>query len=276
MNKRTFGSTRVEVPIIGQGTWDFRDKEGAARALRLGLDLGMNHIDTAELYRGSEEVVADAIQGRRGDVFLVSKVLPSHASYAGTKQACEQSLDRLRTDHVDVFLLHWWSHQYPIEDTMRAMGELVDEGKTRFVGVSNLGVEQLEQAQAALGKRRIVCNQVYYDLRHRHLERDLLPHCQRNDVALVGYSPFGSGDGTKLPKAEALRSVAQRHHVTIHQVVLNFLARRRGVFLIPKAEREDHVRQNSAALDFELSPTDVEELEDAYPVPERVEELPTI
>jgi diketogulonate reductase-like aldo/keto reductase len=281
MQRRTFGPTGVAVPVIGQGTWQLRDAAAAERSLRLGLDLGVNHIDTAELYRGSEEIVGRAIQGRRDDVFLVSKVLPRNASYRGTIEACAKSLRRLETDHLDVYLLHWVDGSHPAEDTFRAMGELADEGKVRWVGVSNHTVEEMEQAQAALGpKHRLVCNQVYYDLAHRHVETMLLPYCRQKGVAIVGYSPFGSGRGT-LPEASSkpgrvLEDVASRHGVTPHQVVLAFLAREPEVFLIPKAEKEAHVRDNAAAGALKLSRDDVAALDAAFPVPDRARELPVI
>lgn len=270
MKTRSFGPTRQDVPVIGQGTWQLRDQERAAAALRLGVELGMTHIDTAELYRGSEQVIADAVADRRDDLFLVSKVLPHHASYQGTLDACRQSLERLGTDHVDVYLLHWWSEAYPLEDTMRAMAELVDDGQTRYIGVSNFSVAQMKEAQKALGDDHpLVCNQVLYHLTARGIENDVLPYCQENDIAVVGYSPFGSGSfpTSDSPGGRALEEIADAHDATTHQIALNFLAREDGVFLIPKAEAEDHVRQNAAALDFELTDEDVEQIKKAFPLP---------
>ncbi len=281
MQRRPFGPTGVQVPVIGQGTWQLRDKKAAEGALRLGLELGLTHIDTAELYRGSEEVIAPVLAGRRGDVFLVSKVLPRNATYRGTLQACRQSLDRLGTDHVDAYLLHWWENATPVAECMRAMGELADQGQTRFVGVSNFTPEQIEAAQATLGrKHRLVCDQVFYDLNHRHLEHLLIPYCRKKGIAVVGYSPFGSGAG-RLPGPEtrqgaALQRVAGRHGATPHQVVLNFLVRDPNVFLIPKAEHVEHVRANAGALDFTLTEEDASEIDAAYPVPAQGTELPII
>lgn len=270
MKTRSFGLTRQEVPVIGQGTWQLRDPEGAAAALRLGVESGMTHIDTAELYRGSEEVIADAVGDVRDDLFLVSKVLPHHASYRGTLDACRQSLERLGTDHLDVYLLHWWSEAHPLERTMRAMAELADDGIIRYIGVSNFSVAQMREAQDALGDdHRLACNQVLYHLTARGIENDVLPYCQENDIALVGYSPFGSGGfpTSDSPAGRALEEIAEAHDATSHQVALNFLAREDGVFLIPKAETEDHVRQNAAALDFELTDEDVARIEKAFPLP---------
>jgi diketogulonate reductase-like aldo/keto reductase len=272
VERRAFGSTGRDVPVIGQGTWQLRDARAAEHALRAGLALGMAHIDTAELYRGSEEVIRAALRGvPRSEVFLVSKVLPRNASYRGTLRACEQSLQRLGTDHLDVYLLHWWG-SYPITETMRAMGELADQGKTRFVGVSNLDVEQLEQAQQALGSRhRIVCDQVLYHLRNRGIERDLLPHCAQRGIAVVGYSPFGHGDGGFPQQGsagyKALEQVGARHGKTPRQVALRFLTRHAGLFAIPKAEHEPHVRENAGGAGWTLGPEDVARLEEAFPAP---------
>ena len=267
MRRRPFGPTGIDVPVIGQGTWKLRRPDHAERAVRVGLDLGLTHVDTAELYRGSEEVVGRAIAGRRDDVFLVSKVLPTNASYQGTLDACERSLRRLGTDVLDVYLLHWWSSQYPIGETMRAMGELVDARKIRFVGVSNLSVEELEDAQAALGRRRIVCDQVYYAMDARNIENELLPYCKRQGIAVVGYSPFGSGNfpSPTTRGGKVLDEIARERGSTPHQVVLGFLSRDENLFLIPKAETEEHVRENATSLGRPLTQDDIDELDAAFP-----------
>ncbi len=268
MRRRPFGPTGIEVPVIGQGTWKLKRPDQAERALHLGIELGLTHIDTAELYRGSEEVVGRAIKGRRDDVFLVSKVLPTNASYQGTLDACERSLKRLQTDRLDVYLLHWWSSQHPIEDTMRAMGELVDAKKIRFVGVSNLMVDELEKAQAALGPKKIVCNQVYYAMDARNIENELLPYCKQNGIAIVGYSPFGSGNFPSSRTArggKVLEAVAKERGLSAHQVVLSFLSQDGNVFLIPKAETEGHVRENASAFERPLTRGEIDELDAAFP-----------
>src|SRR5688572_3238934 len=192
MLKHQFGPTQTAVPVIGQGTWQMNSK-GAA-ALRLGIELGMTHIDTAELYTGAEQVVADVIRNNRRDIFLVSKVVPSNASREGTIRACEASLKRLKTDYLDVYLLHWWSGTHPLEDTMGAMEKLVASGKIRHIGVSNFDIPQLKRAVKALSKAKIVCNQVLYHLRSRGIEHRLIDYCESQDIAVVGYSPFGQGD----------------------------------------------------------------------------------
>jgi diketogulonate reductase-like aldo/keto reductase len=281
MERRPFGTTRQAVAVLGQGTWQLRDPRRAAQALRLGLELGMTHLDTAELYHGSEEVLREALRGwPRDQVWLVSKVLPRNASYEGTLRACEASLRRLATDHLDVYLLHWRG-AHPIEDTMRAMGELADEGKTRFVGVSNLDVAQLEAAQEALGGRhRIVCDQVLYHLGDRGIEHELLPHCARRGVAVVAYSPFGSGAGG-FPREggagwSALEAVGRRHGKTPRQVALRFLTRHPSVFSIPKAEQAQHVRENAGGAGWQLAEEDLAALDRAFPLPPRGAPLGTV
>jgi diketogulonate reductase-like aldo/keto reductase len=253
---RPLGPTGVPVAVIGQGTWRMGERPDERRAevaaLRLGIELGLTHIDTAEMYGdgGAERIVGEAIAGQRARVFLATKVLPSNASYEGTLRACAASLRRLRTDYVDLYLLHWWSERHPIEETMRAMAELVRRGCTRFVGVSNLDVDQMRRAQAALGSIPLACNQVLYHLRDRRIEADLLPRCERSRVAVVGYTPLARGGYMRGAVAE----IARRLGRTPRQVALNFLTRRPCLFTIPKAVRPEHVRENAAALDFTLGP----------------------
>ena len=267
MITRLFGATGVAVSVIGQGTWHMGESRRTERAeiasLRLGLELGLTHIDTAEMYGdgGAERIVAQAIKGHPRDaLFIVTKVLPSNASYAGTIKGCEQSLKRLGTGHVDVYLVHWWSGQHPIADTMRAMETLVKRGLTRFVGVSNFDVAQMRQAQAALGSARLACNQVLYHLRDRAIERDLLPHCEREKVAIVGYTPLARGGFMRDEVVE----VAKARGRTPRQVALNFLTRRASLFTIPKASQPEHVRENAGALDFTLSPEELRAIDRAF------------
>ena len=266
MITRPFGSTGMAVPIIGQGTWRMgeerqKEKEEVA-ALRLGIELGLTHIDTAEMYGdgGAERVVAQAIAGRREQAFVATKVHPANASYRGTLKACEQSLRRLRTDHVDLYLLHWWSDRYPIAETMRAMEELVRRGLTRFIGVSNFEIGQMKAAQAALERERLACNQVLYHLRDRTIEGELLPHCEAEGIAIVGYTPLARGGFMRGVVAE----IAQKHGRTPRQVALNFLTRRPSLFTIPKASRLEHVRENAAALDFLLTGDDLAAIAAAF------------
>jgi diketogulonate reductase-like aldo/keto reductase len=268
MINRSFGWTGVQVPVIGQGTWMIESarQKRAVESLRLGLDLGMTHIDTAEMYGSgrAEEIIAEALAGRRQEVFLVSKLLPSNASYDGSLRACERTLRRLRTDWLDLYLLHWES-PYPIHETMRAMEKLIAEKSIRFTGVSNFDVPQVKAAAAALRHERLACNQVLYHLGDRGIERKLIPYCSAQGIAVVGYSPFGHRG---FPKSAVLERVAARHRATPRQVALNFLTRHPDVFTIPKAANPDHVRENAGAAGFALTLEDVKEIDRAFPAPD--------
>jgi diketogulonate reductase-like aldo/keto reductase len=273
--KGKFGWTGVEVPVIGQGTWMIEGsrvaEQRAIQSLRLGLDLGMAHIDTAEMYGSgrAEELAGEAISGRRDEVFLVSKVLPSNASFAGTIQACKRSLERLKTDHLDLYLLHWES-RYPLSETMRALETLVTEGKTRFIGVSNFDLGMLQAAERALKKEQLACNQVLYHLGDRGIERKLIPYCTAAGIAVVGYSPFGHSDfpSSKSSNGRILAQIAERHGRTPRQIVLNFLTRQPGVFTIPKSSQPEHVRENSEATEWELDKEDLRLIDRAFPAPD--------
>jgi diketogulonate reductase-like aldo/keto reductase len=282
MEKHPFGGTGVSVPVLGQGTWQMEedDQAGSIRALRTGLDLGLTHVDTAELYghgRVEETIVSEAIAGRRDEVFLVSKVMPSNATYAGTLAACERSLKRLRTDRLDCYLLHW-PGPHPLEDTVRAFEKLVADGKIRSWGVSNFGVEDLEEALALAGPGRIACNQVLYHLEERAIEHAVLPWCEAQGVAVVGYSPFGNGNfpspGSKGGKV--LGAIARAHGVSPFQVALRFLVRRPSLFAIPKASREAHMRDNAAAASLKLSAEELARIDAAFPLGTDSGELPVI
>ena len=276
MTSKPFGWTGVEVPVIGQGTWLIegnREKERSSiQALRAGLELGMTHIDTAEMYGNgrAEEVVAEAIQGCRERVFLVSKVLPSNASYEGTLRACERSLRRLRTDYLDLYLLHW-PGSVPVAETMRAFETLVDRGLIRYLGVSNFDVAELQEAERALRHHRMACNQVLYHLGDRGIERRLIPYCRKRQIAVVGYSPFGH---TRFPSAASaggklLAEIGKSHGVSARAVVLNFLTRHRNVFTIPKASNPQHTRENAAVAGWPLSEEEVRAIDKAFPAPTR-------
>jgi diketogulonate reductase-like aldo/keto reductase len=269
--KRRFGSTGVQAPVIGQGTWNLEraERSEAVHALRRGIDLGLSHIDTAEMYGAGavEEIVGEAIEGRRDEVFLVSKVLPSNASAVGVKRACEHSLRRLRTDWIDVYLLHWPS-DHPLQETIGAFEELVRDGKIRAWGVSNFDRDQLEQAIVAAGPGRVACNQVLYHLGARSVERELGDACVRHDVALVGYSPFGSGNfvAPRSSGGRVLATIAQAHEASARQVALAFLTRLPATFTIPKAVSVTHLEDNSAASRIELSESQVAAIDAAFPI----------
>jgi diketogulonate reductase-like aldo/keto reductase len=280
MQMRRFGWTGVQVPVIGQGTWKMEgDSPGeAVAALQAGLDAGMTHVDTAELYGSGrvESLVARAIAGRRDQVFLVSKVMPNHASRNGTVQACEASLRRLGTDHLDCYLLHW-PGQHPREDTLAAFEPLVRDGKLRSWGRSKCDVDELEEALAIAGPRRIACNQVLYHLRARDIEHRVLPWCVEHEVAVVGYSPFGSGDFPQPQSrgGKVLAEIARPRGVTPHQIALAFLVREPRVFGIPKSAKVSRVQQNAAAAELRHGPDEVARIDEPFPA-RRGRGLPTL
>ena len=271
------------VPVIGQGTWMIegsRESERrAVEALRVGIDLGLTHIDTAEMYGNgrAEELVGEAIAGRRDKVFLASKVLPSNASFDGTLRACERSLKRLGTDHLDLYMLHW-KGRYPIADTMRALGRLLDEGKIRYAGVSNFDVVEVRAAREALGKHPLAANQVLYHLRERGIERKLIPYCAEQQVAVVGYSPFGHDSFPRLDSdaGKVLVEVAKRNGRTVRQVILNFLTRVTGVLTIPKSGSAEHTRENAGGMGWTLSSEDAAAIDRAFPAPKTDQPLAMI
>lgn len=268
MQQRRFGRTDRAVSVIGQGTWyiDEGDRRAAVEALRRGIDLGMGHIDTAEMYGDAELVVAEAIAGRRDEVFVVSKVLPSNASYAGTLAACERSLKRLGTDRLDCYLLHWRG-RYPLEETFRAFEDLREAGKILSWGVSNFDVDDLDEALAVAGDGRIACNQVLYHLRERAIEHGVLPWCAERGVAVVAYSPFGHDGFPSVASAggRVLAEIGKAHGATVRQVALAFLTRDPAVFAIPKASRAAHTADNAMAGDIRLSEVEIERIEQAFP-----------
>jgi diketogulonate reductase-like aldo/keto reductase len=254
-----------------------RDRAVAIAALRRGLDMGMTHIDTAEMYGSgaAEEIVGDAISGRRDEVFLVSKVLPTNASKKGTIAACERSLARLRTDRLDCYLLHWRS-SHPLTETIAAFEQLQGEGKILSWGVSNFDESDLEEAWKI--SRRLVCNQVLYHLKERAIEHAVIPWCEKHDVAVVAYSPFGQGDfvGPRTQGGRVLQQIADAHKATPRQVALQFLTRRPAVFTIPKASNPEHVAENAGAPDVRLTDAEIAKIEQAFPLGPRPRSLPTL
>ena len=281
MDHHRFGSTKREVPVIGQGTWeiDRQDRESVIAALRRGIDLGMTHIDTAEMYGSgeAEELVGEAIAGRRKEVFLVSKVLPQNASRARTVEACEASLTRLRTDHLNCYLLHWRG-QYPLDETFAAFEELRAAGKILAWGVSNFDVSDLNEALDIVGEGRIACNQVLYHLMERAIEHAVLPWCEEHGLAIVAYSPFGHGQfpGPGTRGGRVLKEIADRHHATPRQVALRFLVHRELLFAIPKASTPEHAAENAAAGDLHLTEEELARIDEAFPVGPVPSELPTL
>ncbi len=267
----------VQVPVLGLGTWhmgeDRRRTADEVAALKLGLDLGMTLVDTAEMYGngGAELVVGEAIAGRRDAVFLVSKVLPSNASRAGTVRACEQSLRRLGTDRIDLYLLHWRGG-VPLAETVAALDALTAAGKILHWGVSNFDTDDMEELADA-GGSGVETNQVLYNLSARGIEYDLLPQAEARGLPVMAYSPVGQGDLAADPR---VAEIAARHGATPAQVALAWVMRRPGVIAIPKAVRPEHIRQNRAALDIALTAADLKQLDAAFPPPRRKQRLEMI
>lgn len=279
MNTHPFGKTGANVSVIGQGTWylDHGDRKRAIAALQRGLDLGMTHIDTAEMYGDAEPVIADAIAGRRDEVFLVSKVLPSNASRRGTITACERSLKRLKTDHLDSYLLHWRG-SYPLEDTVAAFEDLVKSGKIKSWGVSNFDADDLDEILDVAGEGRIACNQVLYHLKERAIEHAVIPWCERHGVAVVAYSPFGHDDfpDVRSKGGAVLGRIAEARRATPRQVALSFLTRATTVFAIPKASSAEHAAENAAAGDLVLTKDEIAALDAAFPRGSKPRSLPML
>jgi len=270
----------VPASRLGQGAWqigdDKRRRAAEQEALRVGLELGMNLIDTAEMYGHgrSEELIAEVIAGRRERVYLVSKVLPENATRRGTIAACEQSLKRLETEYLDMYLLHWRG-SVPLEETLDAFASLRERGLIRHYGVSNFDVDDLTEARALNAGAGIATNQVLYNLEQRGIEWGLLPWLRKHSIPLMAYSPLGS-DSRKLRTHAVLKAMAARRGVTPSRIALAWLLRQPDVVVIPKASSEGHVRDNHAALALELTPQDLEEIDRSFPPPKRATPLAMI
>ena len=252
---------------------------GAMAALRRGLDLGLTHIDTAEMYGSgtSEKIVGQAIEGRRDEVFLVSKVLPGNASKHGTVAACEKSLARLRTDRLDCYLLHWRG-SFPLQETIAAFETLVRQGKILSWGVSNFDVEDLDEVASIAGKGHPACNQVLYHLQERAIEHAVLPWCRKHGTAVVAYTPFGQSPRIFDVGSHSgvLREIADAHRATPRQVALRFLLRHPETFVIPKASDVSHVSENAGASTLQLSETDMARIDAAFPLGKAPRGLPMV
>jgi diketogulonate reductase-like aldo/keto reductase len=279
MKYRQFGKSGPQVSVIGQGTWyiDRGDRELAVAALRRGIDLGMTHIDTAEMYGDAELVVGEAITGRRDEIFLVSKVLPSNASRRGTIVACERSLARLKTDRLDCYLLHWRG-SYPLSETVAAFEQLIEAGKIRSWGVSNFDADDLDEMLEVAGEGKIACNQVLYHLQERAIEHAVIPWCKQHGAAVVAYSPFGHNDfpSPRSKAGEVLQQVADAHGASPRQVALASLTRDPPVFAIPKASTPEHATENAAAGDLVLSKDEIAMLDKAFPRGPKPRSLPML
>ncbi len=241
----------------------------AQRAIRRGIELGMVHIDTAEMYGAGrvEELLGEAIRGiARERLFIATKVLPSNATYRGTLAAAERSLGRLGCEYVDLYLLHW-PGSYPLEETMRAFEALVEQGKSRFVGVSNFETDEMVEAASYLRKVPLACNQVLYHFCERGIEHAVIPAAQARGIAVVAYTPFGRGSFLRsgAHRRETLERIARKHDATPRQAALAFLTRKKGLFAIPKAARVEHVEENADAGELRLDPDDIAAIDEAFP-----------
>lgn len=264
MEKRELGRTREKIPVIGMGTWEIGDVQNEGRALEIeaidrGIELGMTMIDTAEMYGygNAERLVGEAIREVRDEVFVITKVSPQHLGYEDVLNSCDASIKRLGVKHIDLYLLHWPSHNVPIGETMKAMEELVSRGKIRYIGVSNFSVAQTLGAMEALPRSDVVCNEVRYSLTHRAIEPEVLPFCEREKLTVIAYSPLDTG---RIPTAKIPRTLLDKYGLTSAQMMLNWVTYKDAVVAIPKASKVEHIEKNAAAVDKRISPDDYQAL----------------
>lgn len=257
-----------QVSALGQGTWHMGKnslkKIEEITALQTGIDLGLKVLDTAEMYN-NEELVGEAIKGLRDKVFLISKVLPSNASLQGTIQACERSLKKLKTDYLDLYLLHWQG-SYPFNETVSAMIKLQQEGKIKQWGVSNMDVSEMEEFFALPQGNTCAADQVAYNLQTRGIEFDLLPWAKNKNMPVIAYSPIGEGN---LVENKLLKEIAQKHQATSVQIALAWTIRNQGLIAIPKAGSVAHVKENYESLSIKLTSQDLELLDKLFPPPDK-------
>ncbi|MEN3044544.1 MAG: aldo/keto reductase, partial [Candidatus Hydrothermales bacterium] len=256
-----------ETPIFTLGTWDIRNKKKMIETIRYALEIGLNHIDTAEMYGIAEEVIGEAIKGiDRKKIFITTKVLPHNANFNGTIAACEKSLKKLKSDYIDLYLLHWYEPYIDLSETFSAFAKLIEMGKIRYAGVSNFEIPQINKVIEIFKPFKIVNNQVEYNLfNFKYVEEKLLPFCEKNDITLSGYSPLWQG---KIPKEtkgwKIIENVAKKYNAKPLQIVLSFLSRKRKIFLIFKTENIEHLKENITSIELKLEEEDIEEIEKAF------------
>ncbi len=266
MKTKPLGGTGIRLPEIGLGAWQYR---GGVAPLRRGVELGANLIDTAEMYR-TEDTVGEAVRDMRERVFVASKVSGDHLGYDQVLRAADESLRRLGIDTIDLYQIHWPSRSTPIAETLRAMETLVDTGRVRYIGVSNFSTDELDDARSAMKHHPIVSNQVLYNLRHREIERSLMPYCLRHDVTIIAYTPLDSGKLAGKPgmfaarDARVLHDVAGTYGKTAAQVALNWCTAHEGVIAIPKSDSIERTEENCGASDWRLSREDMARLDRAF------------
>jgi len=270
----------TRVPALGQGTWHMGENPRAHKdevaALRLGIELGMTLIDTAEMYGegGAEKVVADAIEGQRDRVFVVTKVYPHNASRTELPKACDRSLKRLRIDAIDLYLLHWRERSTQLAETVEAFEKLRAAGKIKRWGISNFDVDDMEQLWSIENGANCAANQVLYNLENREIESGLLQWSQKNAIPIMAYSPVGHGRG--LLESATLKKIAKRQDATTSQIALAWVLRQPRVIAIPKASREKHVRDNARSIEIELTNEDLADLDREFPPPKSRKSLPML
>ena len=266
MELKELGKTGIMIPEIGLGTWRYK---GGAQPLRKGIELGAALIDTAEGYY-TEEAVGEAISGIRDKVFIATKVSGRHLGYNDLLQSAEESLYKLGTDYIDLYQIHWPKPTYPIRETMQAMGELVDRGLVRFIGVSNFDIDEMEEAQFFLSHYPIVSNQVRYNLNDRSIEMDLLPYCEEKDITILAYTPLDDGNLAKKPslinsnKMNILDDISQETGKTMGQVAINWCTSRKKVIAIPKSNSQERTIENCESSGWRLSPEEINRLSEAF------------
>jgi diketogulonate reductase-like aldo/keto reductase len=264
LERHELGRTREKIAVIGMGTWEIGDAQNEERlleiqAIRKGIELGMTMIDTAEMYGygNAERLVGQIVKGIRDDVFIATKVSPQHLGYEDVLSACESSIRRLGVEHIDLYQVHWPSYRDPIEETMKAMEELVSRGKIRYIGISNFSVEQTQKAIEALPRSEIASNQVRYSLTHRSIESELLPFCEKEKMTVIAYQPLDRG---RLPSDKIPQALLDKYDMTPAQVMLNWVTHRDSVVAIPKASKVEHVEENATAVSKRISGDDYQTL----------------
>jgi diketogulonate reductase-like aldo/keto reductase len=271
---KELGKTGEKIPALGLGTWgiggfsypDYSNDELAIEIIRFAVEIGMNFIDTAEMYGAghSEELIGEAIKGIRDKVFIATKVLPTNFRYEDVIKACERSLRRLKTSYIDLYQLHWPNPSIPIKETMRAMERLANEGKIRYIGISNFSVEETIEAMNALSKYEIVSNQVEYSLLVRDIEKDLLDFCRKNKITVIAYSPLARGELLKGKYYEFLSKIGKKYNKTAAQVALNWLIIKENVVAIPKAFSKAKIVENMGAYGWKLSDEDLKTIDEFF------------
>jgi diketogulonate reductase-like aldo/keto reductase len=271
---KELGKTGEKIPALGLGTWgiggfsypDYSNDELAIEIIRFAVEIGMNFIDTAEMYGAghSEELIGEAIKGIREKVFIATKVLPTNFRYEDVIKACERSLRRLKTSYIDLYQLHWPNPSIPIKETMRAMERLANEGKIRYIGISNFSVEETIEAMNALSKYEIVSNQVEYSLLVRDIETDLLDFCRKNKITVIAYSPLARGELLKGKYYEFLSKIGKKYNKTAAQVALNWLIIKENVVAIPKAFSKAKIVENMGAYGWKLSDEDLKTIDEFF------------